>query len=387
MKPASSAFSQPGSRRRVSIRSASTIIGKPSSLGETSQKRELQAVEEEDFSTVQNSFDSPQSFADDGEEAAAAATGTSRTSRASAPLSDSSAESRGAQFDSSPATPRVAALDSAASASEQSGEAGDVSSNLRTATVVQPSSSSAVTASTISHGDATARSPFDSRADVSAVATVAASAAGGLMTVTKAESAKREIGQYYSNIHERLRRTAQPVAEGARTAAAGHGWVDKVKRNIVGFFEGGDSDASSSDEEAARQAPQPRVQPSEMSREWLQSIVVAVKAARPPIVFDHKKNSMFALSSDVLQLTFKGGALVDWLLDHSKAGDFAVQERAQAVAIGEAMCSNGLIRNFEKGATSMIFKDAELLYRFRFPLRILIACSCFYHVARISCIF
>ena len=134
-----------------------------------------------------------------------------------------------------------------------------------------------------------------------------------------------------------------------------------MKKNIVGFFEGGDSDMSSSDEEHAYDA----VTHAELELPMLQGIIEAVKAASPPLVCEHKKTSRFALGSSahVLPLTFKGSALVDWLMDSSKAGKFAVQSRARAVAVCEAMGANHLMRNFEKDSSSTAFKDADLLYR------------------------
>ena len=224
------------------------------------------------------------------------------------------------------------------------------------------------------------RSSFDGIVELSPIVAVAASAAGGvsgvpIMPSTKAEMVKSSIAQHYSNIHKVAARTRTAQAsQGGRSDdqqnAAGDksGWVDKVKRNIVGFFEGGDSDGSSSDEDVAggqhAEAHAPPV--IELDMDMLQKIIVAVKATLPPIVQNHKKNPLMPFS-DVLLLTFKGSALVDWLLDRSKAGTFAVQGRAQAVAVGEAMCSSGLIRNIEKGSLSAIFKDADLLYRRVFP--------------------
>ena len=55
-----------------------------------------------------------------------------------------------------------------------------------------------------------------------------------------------------------------------------------MKKNIVGFFEGGDSDMSSSDEEHAYDA----VTHAELELPMLQGIIEAVKAASPPVRLD-----------------------------------------------------------------------------------------------------
>jgi hypothetical protein len=370
MKPANSAFSHPAPRsgRRVSIRSTSVIIGRASSSsGDSAQKRDLQAVEEEDAS-IQNFHDSPQgSIADSGAEAAAASSGDSPASfEHSAALPHGfGAENQTAPFSSSPGC--VASLDTPAA-----------SSTMAVPIPLSRRHTHSGSVSAIPEAENPESVPLNGHIELSpvtAAATTGADNAGGRPSLTAAnvESTKRNIEQFFSTgIHARMRRAGNraenPAAEAAvrgeqRTATPAHGWVDKVKRNIVGFFEGGDSDPSSSDDETANVPAEVHALPSDLNEEYLLSVIAAVKAADPAIVHDHKKNSLFALSSDVLQLTFRGSALVDWLIDRSKAGKFAVQGRAQAVVLGEAMCSCDLIRNVEKGPAGTIFKDADVLFR------------------------
>jgi hypothetical protein len=163
----------------------------------------------------------------------------------------------------------------------------------------------------------------------------------------------------------RNRPHAAPQSAAAPSAVAGDksGWVDKMKKNFVGFFEGGDSDASTSDEEheherssaaaAADDAP-----PSEVDAKLLPNIIAAIKAAQPPLVRTNTRRAFFG--TETHPHSFKGCEFVDWLLDASKAGKLTVPSRARAVAIGEAMCSRNLMRGSEKGAD---FKDADVLYR------------------------
>jgi hypothetical protein len=401
MKPASSAFSHPqsSSRRRVSIRSSSAIIGKPSSSGETLQQRGLQAVEEEDYSSLQNALHYSQNIPES--ERGGSATSSSDVPAASKD-SDTSPTDLSVEceiaLDDGPQLPlAIAPSLELPSASAQlielddRSESGPRSFPSSTATanttdfrfnthLVASTATASSNSNTKRNAELAGRSSFDGIVELSPIVALAASAAGGvsgvpIMPSTKAEMVKSSIAQHYSNIHKVAARTRTAQAsQGGRSDdlqnAAGDksGWVDKVKRNIVGFFEGGDSDGSSSDEDVAggqhAEAHAPPV--IELDIDTLQKIIVAVKATLPPIVQNHKKNPLMPFS-DVLLLTFKGSALVDWLLDRSKAGTFAVQGRAQAVAVGEAMCSSGLIRNIEKGSLSAIFKDADLLYRRVFP--------------------
>jgi hypothetical protein len=382
MKHSSSAFSQPqpSIRRLVSIRRGSSIILKNPPSGEHAQKREpdsLLVVEEEDAS-IHQAFDSPQNAAGAG--AAAATDGPT-------PTTDSSAED-GSVHDGRSRTQRSPSLpDNSVGAGEHCGEDSSDASKLRRVTFSPPSASSN-SHDTGLHSAPFDRSPFDVRAEASSPAapavTVGGSASSAAISsqMAKILEAKSAIEQQYVGGKSQAyvpgsRRTLKSAVQLAvqdsvapasqRSQHLQHaevdksGWLDKMKKNVVGFFEGGDSDISSSDEEH----PQHNIELAEVDVQMLQTIIEAVKAADPPLVHEHKKASRFALgsSSHVLPLTFRGSALVDWLLDPAKAGKFAVQSRSRAVAICQAMGSNGLIRNFDKDAASSSFKDADLLYR------------------------
>jgi hypothetical protein len=381
MKQASSAFSHPqsSSRRRVSIRSSSAIIGKPSSSGETLQLRGLQAVEEEDYSSLQNVLHNSQNIptSEEGGTATASSDVAAASENFVTSLTDLSAEC-GIELKGGPQLPLALAPSlELPSASAQLREVDDRSESgphsFPSITTSVPSNSN-----TKRNAELAGRSTFDGIVELSPIVAVATSAAAGasgmpIIPSTKAEMVKTSIAQHYETIHKVVARTRTAQAsQGGRSDdqqnAAGDksGWVDKVKRNIVGFFEGGDSDGSSSDEDLAGGQHAEAQSPPVIELDTLQKIIVAVKATLPPIVQSHKKNPLMPFS-DVLSLTFKGSALVDWLLDRSKAGTFAVPGRAQAVAVGEAMCSSGLIRSIEKGSLSTIFKDADLLYRRVFP--------------------
>jgi hypothetical protein len=391
MKHASSAFSQPqpSARRLVSIRRGSSVILKNSSSGEALQKREQDAllvVEEED-SSMQNSFDSPQSAS---LVAAEVCNQCSSAADSPASASDSGAQEETAPKSSGRKLCSPSLPDTSAGAAAQSGEDASDSSKPRKVTFSPPPSPSSRREAAVLTAPFD-RSPFDSHSEPlhtpAPAAAVAGSASSALLSsqMAKILEMKSAIEQQYAGGKPQAyvpgsRRTSkftpQDHVQGrtAPTAAASgrrqqlqqsetdkSGWLDKMKKNVVGFFEGGDSDISSSDDEH----PQQDTEGAEIDKQLLQNIIAAVKTADPPLVCEHKKTSRFALGSSahVLPLTFRGSELVDWLIDPAKAGKFVMNSRARAVAICQAMGSNNLIRNFEKDGTNTSFKDADLLYR------------------------
>jgi hypothetical protein len=253
-------------------------------------------------------------------------------------------------------------------------------------------------------------SPNDSSTSASGIVQLRTSAFSGALAAGDSSSlakVKSIIEQKYSslgNMKSRMGRRGQAAtsSEAASTGTSeesvalgrsraslvgqtphssdGLGWMDKMKKNIVGLFEGGDSDASSSDDEVVEQpaaddevVEQPAAAPAAklqqqgagMNFERLVNIIEAFKAAEPQLICDHKKNSRFAMgpSSEVLPLTFKGSDFVEWLVDRGRAGEFSTLSRATAVGIGEEMSLRKLLRNVDKDALSTVFKDGDSLYR------------------------
>ena len=374
VKATSSAFSQPGSARRLttalSLRRGSSFLIKNPAPSELDQKKKapgLQRLVEEDAG---NSEDNAGGGANADDRAAAANHTQPPESDAAVFKSERDAEVPGGSSSSpvrschqadngSPPPRRVNFQVQPAS--------GSVESVVAAPSVQLPSGGSS--APPVVVGDATAAVlPPTTQSEHPAA----------LFKKSAEEKYKGEDGPralVTRRVREHTAKSAEHTAKSAVAppAVAGDksGWVDKMKKNIVGFFEGGDSDVSSSDEEhgghaAAADAEAAREVPvSEVDVKLLPSIIAAIKAAQPPLVRTNMKKSFFNMLSSFASYphSFKGSEFADWLVDASKAGELAVPSRARAVAIGEAMCSRNLMRGIEKGAAGAAFKDADLLFR------------------------
>ena len=433
MRPASSAFTQPNHRRHVLIRRGSSIVTSTpsSSTGEHNLKREAfpSVAEGEDAASNHRLSGSESSSDAAGDAQSAALQDNSSLPRpasegfSSAAMPGSGAGSpqgRGARNtdDRSSHHPLPASLDSSdVFAHQQNTTVDDVPRHRAVTFIVMPDSSPSKKGS----GDAVAagahaaatpfdRSPFDGH--VPGAAATASSSSGPSLSAAgvssgsnsavaaltpqsiKVQATKSAIEQLYVGGRAQAyvpggRRTLKPAVEEVVTkAAAGaasgesqrqqsvgdkSGWVDKMKKNIVGFFEGGESDASSSDDEHGHHGHSPAAvvlhTAVELDKPRMNQIVTAFKSAVPPLVREHKKKSILgSLSlgsdkSDACPMTFKGQDFVDWLLDSAKAGTYVVRSRGEAVKIGEAMTTWNLVRKFESDAANTAFKDSDELYR------------------------
>jgi hypothetical protein len=423
MKPANSAFTQPNARRHVSIRRGSTIITQSSSsVGEHEKKREpipeIVEVEEEaasprvsgsEHSELGNSDVAGDAQADALRETASFTGPTSESGLL--PTSSPGRGTRDADVASSHHLPLPVSIDSSVFFKQQHSEPVEGSSRHRAVTCITPSKSGSGDS-----GDGGAhvvpfdRSPFDgqapsvsgtahsSSAPLATAAAAASSSDSAVGTLSaqnpKVLALKSSFAQKYTGDRAQpyvpgSRRTnalksvseeitgnaaAEAARESHRQQSAGDksGWVDKMKKNIVGFFEGGDSDASSSEDEhgqhghdyhAAAAAAVPAA--VELDKQRLIEIRTAIKDANPPLVRDNRDNKkkLFGIgTTDVQPLTFRGQEFVDWLLDVTKAGEYVVRSRGEAVKVGEAMISKHLVRNFDS-SISAAFKDSDDLYR------------------------
>ncbi len=380
-KAASSAFSQPtGSARRLttalSLRRGSSFVMKNPAPSELDQKKtipSLQRLVDEDAGNSEdnagggaNADDHAQPPESEGDAPAPAFNG------------ERYAEGRGRSSSSPLRSPNLHQADNGSSLPR------------RVNFQVQPATGAAESA---------AAAPSDQlpSGGGSAPPVVAGDAAPVPPPATQSEIA---AAQFKKAAEEKYVKGAGPPAPGSRrnrpehsaksadaaSAAAGDksGWVDKMKKNIVGFFEGGDSDASSSEEEhGGAAAAADDVPPSEVDANILPSIIAAIKAAQPPLVRTNSKKTW--IGTETHPHSLKGGEFVDWLLDHSKAGGLAVPTRARAVAIGEAMCSRNLMRGSEKGAAGAAFKDGDSLYRCAAAAEALSRIACRLSLAQSRC--
>jgi hypothetical protein len=366
-KATSSAFSQPtGSARRLttalSLRRGSSFVTKNPAPSELDQKKKapgLQRLVEEDADNFEDNAGAEASAED-----RAAAADPTQPPESDAPVfkSERDAEIRGGSSSSPLRSPHIRQADNGSSPPRR------VNFQVQSASGDAESAAAAPSDQLPSGGG--------SAPPVVAVPppiTQSVKNAAALFKKSAEEKYLAAKGEGEGPHPPGSRRTRPRAAAPSAVAGDKSGWVDKMKKNFVGFFEGGDSDASTSEEEQEQEQGQGQEQeqerssaaaaahdapPSEVDAKLLPSIIAAIKAAQPPLVRTNTRRAFFG--TETHPHSFKGCEFVDWLLDPSKAGELTVPSRARAVAIGEAMCSKNLMRGSERGAD---FKDADVLYR------------------------